>query len=108
MPGRSWRRTTRSVGLVTVYRDPDDSSCAQLVSLWVSPDQRRRGVATALTEAYLIVRARAMSKRSLFGSPSTTSEPGMCTNAGASFIPASASRCRRILICELEMLRAME
>ncbi len=41
------------VGLVTVYRDPDDRTCARLVSLWVSPDQRRHGVATTLTEAVL-------------------------------------------------------
>ena len=41
------------VGLVTVYRDPDDRARAHLVSLWVSPGQRRRRVATTLTEAVL-------------------------------------------------------
>jgi ribosomal protein S18 acetylase RimI-like enzyme len=41
------------VGLVTVYRDPDDRTCAHLVSLWVSPDHRRSGVATSLTETVL-------------------------------------------------------
>jgi ribosomal protein S18 acetylase RimI-like enzyme len=41
------------VGLVTVYRDTHDWTCAHLVSLWVSPDQRRHGVATTLTEAVL-------------------------------------------------------
>jgi ribosomal protein S18 acetylase RimI-like enzyme len=39
------------VGLVTVYRDPDDPARAHIVSLWVSPDRRREGVATALTDA---------------------------------------------------------
>jgi ribosomal protein S18 acetylase RimI-like enzyme len=41
------------VGLVTVYREPESRTCAHLVSLWVSPDQRGRGVATSLTEAVL-------------------------------------------------------
>jgi len=42
-----------AVGLVTAYRDPDEHTRAHLVSLWVSPDRRGHGVATALTEAVL-------------------------------------------------------
>lgn len=42
-----------AVGLVTVFRDPDDPAHAHLVSLWVSPERRRHGVATSLTNAVL-------------------------------------------------------
>jgi len=42
-----------TVGLVTVFRDPDEPTRAHLVSLWVSPQRRGLGVATALTRAAL-------------------------------------------------------
>jgi ribosomal protein S18 acetylase RimI-like enzyme len=43
----------QAVGLVTAFRDPEEGARAHLVSMWVSPEQRRHGVATALTQAVL-------------------------------------------------------
>jgi ribosomal protein S18 acetylase RimI-like enzyme len=48
----------RAVGLVTAFRDPEDRTRAHLVSMWVSPEQRRHGLATALTQAALDWAAR--------------------------------------------------
>jgi GNAT superfamily N-acetyltransferase len=40
-----------AVGLVTVFLDPEDHARAHLVSMWVMPSWRRRGVGTTLTQA---------------------------------------------------------
>jgi ribosomal protein S18 acetylase RimI-like enzyme len=42
-----------AVGLVTVFLDDDDPGSAHLVSMWVAPDHRRRGVGRQLIEAVL-------------------------------------------------------
>jgi ribosomal protein S18 acetylase RimI-like enzyme len=42
-----------SVGLVTVFLDPENQARAHLVSMWVTPSWRRRAVGTALTRAVL-------------------------------------------------------
>ena len=42
-----------AVGLVTVFRRPEDHARASLVSMWVMPSLRCRGIGTALTQAVL-------------------------------------------------------
>jgi GNAT superfamily N-acetyltransferase len=43
----------RWVGLVRIYREANDLSVAQLVSMWVDPAARRRGIGRALVERAL-------------------------------------------------------
>ena len=38
-------------GIAAGYVDPDDATCAELVSMWVAPTHRRAGVGRALVEA---------------------------------------------------------
>ena len=42
-----------AVGLVIVYLVPEERVRSRLVSMWVSPERRRKGVATALVQAVL-------------------------------------------------------
>ncbi len=43
----------RWIGLVRVYREADDRSAAQLISMWVDPAARGRGIGCALVERAL-------------------------------------------------------
>lgn len=51
-------------GIAAAFLDPQDDTRAQLVSMWVEPSRRRRGIASLLVEA-IIDWARGQSARTL-------------------------------------------
>jgi ribosomal protein S18 acetylase RimI-like enzyme len=51
-------------GIVAAFLDPQDDTRAQLVSMWVEPSRRRRGIASLLVEA-IMDWARGQSARTV-------------------------------------------
>lgn len=47
------RDGSRTCGLVGAFVDPEDRAAAHLVSLWVAPEYRRRGIGALLVDAVL-------------------------------------------------------
>jgi GNAT superfamily N-acetyltransferase len=78
------------VGLVAAFLLPEDASRAHLVSMWVAPERRRAGVATAMVDSILDW-SRLQQAQSVELWVTETNEPARCLYARCGFV-ASGER----------------
>ena len=85
-----------AVGLVIVFLVPEERVRSRLVSMWVSPERRRTGVATALVQAVLDWAQQRQVQMSSCGSQKRTMLPVGCTSVADSWTQAPDNHSRPI------------
>jgi ribosomal protein S18 acetylase RimI-like enzyme len=99
-------RAGEPCGLVACFRDGVDRSRAQIVSMWVAPEARRRGVASRLLEAARAwAESRGVANLSLFVTSENHAAIALYKRAGFTETGRSESYPNDPAMIEMEMER---